>query len=120
MNTGLLFHGIVANGETVYIPVAVRNGAVGVFISWLDAVASATITLELTSSPSGRSNSGGAKDWKDSGVAITGPAASAAGCSVVNVENVRQRYARIKIVGAAASPFEIWDGTMDGGSGDEL
>lgn len=110
-----LFKGTVANSETKYIEVPIRNGTIGVHIGWLDATSSATITLELTSFPGKAAGSAGsAWEWKDSGVSITGPAASAAGSSVVNVENVRQKRARLKIVGAAACNFEIHDGTGAG------
>lgn len=98
----------VANAETKYIEVPVRNGTVGFHLAWLDAVSSATITLELTSyrgiSPT---TAGRAWEWKDSGLTITGPVAAAAGAAQVNVENVRQERARIKIVGAAASWFDL-------------
>ena len=107
-----LFRGSVANAETKYVEVPVRRGAVGAQIQWKDATSSATVTLELTSNPGIAAGvAGAAHEWRDSGLSITGPVGSAAGSTVLNVENVRQRRARIKIVGAAASNFEIWDGT---------
>lgn len=107
-----LFAGTVANGETRYIPVPIRNGTIGVHIGWLDATSSATITLELSSfKGAAPTQAGRAWEWKDSSVTITGPAASAAGSAVVNVDNVRQAQARLKIVGGAASAFLITDGT---------
>lgn len=109
---GLLFRGTVANGETKYVEVPVRNGALGLHIGWKDATSSATITLELTSVNAAAIDAAGtAWVWEDSGLTITGPVAAAAGSTSLNVENVRQRYARLKIVGAALSAFEIWDGT---------
>lgn len=109
---GLLFRGIVANAETKYIRVPIRNGTLGAHIGWKNATASATITLELSSIPGlGIDDTGAAWMWKDSALTITGPAASAAGATSLHVENVRATDARLKIVGAAASPFEIWDGT---------
>lgn len=113
IHDGLLFRGAVASGVTFYIPVPIRNGALGAFVSWPDSVSSATITLEMTSSPAGRSPAaaGTGNQWKDSGVSITGPAASALGSLLVNVENVRQKYARLKVVTAAATTLEVFDGT---------
>jgi hypothetical protein len=108
-----LFKGSVGNGATQYVPVPIHDGCIGVQIAWLDATSSATITLELTSFDAYDAPydaAGAAYEWKDSGVSITGPAASAAGSSLVNCENVRQLRARLKIVGAAASLFEIRDG----------
>lgn len=98
----------VANGETKYIEVPVKNGAIGFQLAWFDATSSATVTLELTSYRHvAATAAGSAWEWKDSGLTITGPVAAAAGAAQVNVENVRQRRARIKIVGAAASSFEL-------------
>lgn len=106
-----IFGGAIPTSTTVYIPVQIKGGAIGVHIGWKDAVSSATITLEL-SSVDGVSftSAGSAWEWKDSGLTITGPAASAASSTLVNVENVRQYSARLKIVTAAVSTFEIWDG----------
>lgn len=107
-----LFNGKVANGETLYVEVPIRDGAIGAQIGWKDATSSATITLELSSFPGVSAvNAGAAWEWKDSGVSITGPAAAAAGSSLVDVENVRQRRARLKIVAAALCVLEIHDGT---------
>lgn len=98
----------VANAETKYLEVPVKNGAIGFHLAWLDAVSSATITLELTSYKQVAAVAAGAAwEWKDSGLTITGPVAAAAGSTQVNVENVRQSRARIKIVGAAASLFDL-------------
>jgi hypothetical protein len=105
-----LFKGTIATSSTVYIDVPIRGGAVGAQFSWPDATSSATLTLELSSNPGAGSTSGNADDWTDSGVAIAGPVASARGSSVVNVDNVRQRRARIKIVTAAATTLTVWDG----------
>jgi hypothetical protein len=108
----ILFQGTVASGETKYVPVPIRDGKLGAHIGWKDATSSATITLELGSFPGASvDNAGRAWEWKDSGVSITGPAASAASSTIVNVENVRQRMARLKLVGAALSTFDIRDGT---------
>jgi len=110
-NAHILFSGAIPTGTTVYVPIPVKAGCIGAFIGWPDAVSSATITLELTSNMTvSPVVAGTAAQWKDSGVSITGPAASAAGSSLVNVENVRQRRARIKIVTAAATTLDIRDG----------
>ncbi len=98
----------VANGETRYIEVPVKNGTIGFHLAWLDAVSSATITLELTGYRNISATAAGrAWEWKDSGLTFTGPVGAAAGSLEVNVENVRQERARIKIVGAAASWFDL-------------
>jgi hypothetical protein len=112
MSENILFSGRVANTETKYVEVPVRAGALGAHIAWLDAVSSATITLEFTAFLDVAVSTGGAAYvWKDSGVSITGPAASAAGSASVSIDNVRQPRARLKIVGAAACQFIILDGT---------
>ena len=107
----VLFHGKMANGETKYVEVPIRDAALGAHIGWLDAVSSATITLELSSFAAASTQAGTAWEWKDSAVSITGPAAVAANSFLLNVENVRQKRARLKIVAAAASEFDIRDGT---------
>ena len=107
-----LFKGTIANAATQYVPVPVHDGCLGAYIAWKDATSSATITLEMTSlNPEVASDtSTTAWHWKDSGLTITGPAASAAGATLLNVENVRQARARLKIVAAANCNFEIMDG----------
>ena len=110
-----LFQGRIASGATIYVPVPIRNGALGVHIGWPDAVSSATITLELSSRDGIAVTVAGTGDqWFDSLVVIVGPAASAAGSAPVNVENCRQRLARLKIVTAAVTTLDIRDGTGPG------
>lgn len=109
--SNILFNDRILNGETKYIEVPVRDGKLGATIAWKDATSSATVTLELTSNLEVSLNSTTAWHWKDSGLTVTGPAASAAGATVLNVENVRQKRARLKIVGAATSEFHVTDGT---------
>lgn len=106
------FGAVLASGQTKYVEVTVKRDAVGVQVAWLDATSAATITLELTSygQQEAPEDNTDAWKWKDSGVAITGPAASAAGSSVVNVENVRQKRARIKIVTTANSKIQVLRG----------
>lgn len=113
--TRYLFDGTVANAATQYVgvPVSIDDGSIGVQIAWLDATSSATITLELTSYDSDEapiSVAGSAWKWIASGVTVTGPAAAAAGATLLNVENVRQRRARLKIIAAANSRLQILEG----------
>lgn len=107
-----LFEGTVASAATKYVAVPVHKGALGCHIAWTDATSSATITLELSSFPDelAPTETAGTYQWEDSGETITGPAATAAGSTVVNLENVRQSRARLKIVAAADSEFIIFDG----------
>jgi hypothetical protein len=108
-----LFKGTLTHPVTQYVAVPVHQGCIGVHIGWKDATSSATITLELSSYDAIEAPydvAGSAWEWRDSGLTITGPAASAAGATVVNVDNVRQRRARLKIVTAATSVLEIHDG----------
>jgi hypothetical protein len=112
-----LFKGTLTHPATQYVGVPIHDGIIGVHIAWPDATSSATITLELTSYDSidaPVTTAGTADLWNDvsATVAITGPAASARGSAQVNVENVRQRRARLKIVTAATSTFTILDGAQ--------
>ncbi len=108
---GILFSGRIASGVTVYVPVPIRDGTIGATIGWPDAVSSAAITLELASGPYSATTAGTAAQWHDSALTFTGPAASAAGSIGIDVENCRQRLARIKVVTAAVTTLDIWDGT---------
>lgn len=111
--TTFLFKGTVANGATQYVglPIYIEDGSVGAHIAWLDATSSATITLETTSYAAQDApveSAGSAWEWySESGVTITGPAASAAGSFELHAENIRSKRARLKIVAAAACSFEI-------------
>lgn len=102
----------ITNGVTVYVGIPVIKGMVGCYIAWIDATSSATITLEFTSFPpeEAPTTTAGTYQWKDSGLSFTGPAASAAGSLAINVENVRQSRARLKIVGAANTSLIIYNG----------
>lgn len=107
----LLFRGNVANGETKYVRIPIHDGKIGSYIGWKTSGSSAAVTLEMTSVPiEGVDEAGAAWQWKDSGLSFTGPAGAAIGALLINIDNVRQTDARLKIVGAAASVFEIWDG----------
>lgn len=112
-----LFRGKIASGVTLYVEVPVRNGVdggrfLGCQVAWLDATSSATITLELTSYRHAGAQDTSATMWIDSGLTFTGPAATAAGGLLINVENVRQLRARLKIVTAAITTLDIRDGTV--------
>lgn len=104
-----IFQGRLASGVTEYFEVPIRDGTIGLHVGWFDATSSATITIELTSVPGVAVNSTTAWHWKDSGVSITGPAGSAIGAASINIENVRQIRARIKIVTAAITQLGIWE-----------
>ena len=110
---GLLFKDRIATTTTVYVEVPVRAGTLGAFVSWPDTTSSATITVELTSNRSASADASADK-WKDSGSSFTGPGGTAVGSLLINMENVRQKRARIKIVTAAVTYLEVWDGTGDG------
>jgi hypothetical protein len=107
----LLFRGTVANSEVKYVRVPIHDGKIGVHVGWKTIASSATITLDLTSVPGvSVDEAGAAWQWKDSGLSFTGPSGASINALSINIENVRQSDARLKIVGAAASVFEIWDG----------
>jgi hypothetical protein len=105
-----LFSGTIPTSTTLYIPLPIVNGTIGAHIGWLDAVSSATITVETSSIPGvSVTTAGSAWQWKDSALTFTGPAASAIGALSINIENVRQKAARLKIVTAAVCQLEIYD-----------
>lgn len=106
---------ILATGSTKYVEVPVtRDGCIGAQIAWLDATSAATITLELTSYGRREApyDAAAAHRWKDSGVTITGPTGAAAGSALVNIDNVRQRRARFKIVTTANSKIQVLAGVV--------
>lgn len=104
--------GTLTHPTTEYVGIPVVKGMIGVYIAWIDATSSATITVELTSFPveEAATATAGTYQWKDSGVTFTGPAGSAAGSLLINIENVRQSRARIKIVTAADTKLVIYSG----------
>ena len=105
-----LFIGTLATSTTTYIGVPVGSASlVGIHIAWKDATSSATITLETSDFPAidAPVTTAGTYQWKDSGETITGPAASAAGATTVQLGNIGNSRARLKIVTAADSVFEI-------------
>lgn len=109
-----LLKGAQLTTTTQYVGVPIHNGCIGVHLGWLDATSAATITLELSSwnaddAPVATAGTT-ALQWRDSGETITGPAASAAGSSLINIMNVQQKRARLKLVTTANSLWEIYDG----------
>jgi hypothetical protein len=110
----LLFTGTIALGATQYVLVPIRNGALGAHIAWKDATSSTPIALELSScSLDSGTTVGAAWEWEEATeVTITGPNATAIGSTTVNVENVRQSSARLRIGPTiAATTLEVRDGT---------
>ena len=108
-----LFEGTVANTETKYVGVPIWKGRIGLHIAWLDATSAATITLEYSSFPATDApvdEAGSAWEWVDSGETITGPDGSAAGAVLVNLKDVHQLRARLKIVATADSDLIVRDG----------
>ncbi len=107
-----LFKGAQTSGTTQYVGVPIHSGCIGLYVAWTDATSSATVTLEFTSlgADDAPVATAGTYQWKDSGETITGPAASAAGSAMINLENVRQRRARLKLVAAANCSWNIVDG----------
>lgn len=108
-----LFRGTQATSTTVYYPVPVHEGVIGIQFAWTDATSNATVTLELTNFDAIEAPyaaAGAAYEWKDSGLTITGPAASAAGSTLILVENARVLRGRLKVVTTANSSFVILDG----------
>ncbi len=111
-----LFKGTVASGTTKFVGMPIRDGKLGGQISWLDATSAATITLEMTCFDENDApllETGAAHEWKGSGITITGPTAAGADSTLVNVENVRQYRARLKIVATANCSFEIYNGVRE-------
>ncbi len=102
----VLFQGTVPITTPVYVPVPIKNGTIGLQIGWSDATSAAVITLQLSSLGPASPTAAG---WKDSGLTIVGPVASAIGSTLVNIENVRQTQAQLKIVPSAISTFDIRD-----------
>jgi hypothetical protein len=97
----------------VPVPISAEDGALGLHIAWLDATSAATITLELSSFASLEApydQPGSPWHWIDSGEVIAGPTGAGGGGSLLNVENVRQKQARLRVVVTAATVLEVYDG----------
>lgn len=108
-----IFTGVIPTSTTRYFPVSIVDGTIGAHLAWKDATSSATITLELSGYEGlAVTVDGAAWEWTPSGITITGPAASAAGSVGINVENVRQKNARIKVVTAAVTTIDVLDNNL--------
>jgi hypothetical protein len=113
--THFLFNGAVLSGVTAYVPLPISGGTIGAQIAWLDATSAATLTVETTdygAQEAPLSEDGAAWEWKGSGLTITGPTGAAAGSTCLNIENVRQKRARLKIVASANCLFQVLDGEV--------
>lgn len=127
-----LFKGLQATGTTIVVPVRIVAGCIGLHVSWPDATTAASFVLELSSFPehlvplwaggAGTEQPGGGKAflsgasaqfWPNSGETIAPVVAGAAGAFIVNVSNVRQQRARLRITTTANSSWEIYEGTQD-------
>ena len=105
-----LFYGKLANGEVKYLAIPIHDHTIGLHIAWLDAVSSAAIVLEMAGNADvSASTAGTAAQWKDSGVTVTGPTATAIDSALLNIDNVRQAQARLKITAAAVCYLDITD-----------
>lgn len=104
---------VVPSGQTMYVELQCASATLtGFEVFWLDAVSSATLTLESTCRPSPHEetieDTGIAGDatsgWTDeaASVPLTGPAASAAGTTgVKHVGNMGAPRMRVKVAAAA-------------------
>lgn len=98
----------IAGGQTFYVGLPVVNGAIGAQVTWPDATSAATLTLQLSSNP-GTPGAGAAADFTDA-ASFVGPVGAAAGATLINVDNVRQKFARLKVVTSATTKLVVWDG----------
>lgn len=110
---GQRFKGQLVHPTTLYVPIPMSmGGRLFIDVQWKDAVSSAAVTLETTGSEAADAPvgaAGAAWQWKtEAGVAITGPAAAAAGSTKVHTAALACRRARLKIVTAANCDLEIY------------
>lgn len=131
-NVTTLFKGTQANATIICVPVPIIAGCIGIHVSWPDATTAATMVLELSSFSSDEAplQSGGAgtavvgegtavigaadaQKWPDSGETIAAVVAGAAGARLVNLSNVRQRRARLRITSTAICTWDIKQGIGD-------
>jgi len=111
-----LFKGVLTHPVTKYVGIPATAGHLGLTLGWLDATSSATVTLELTDTPfeeAAVEAAGSAWQWVDSGLVITGPAATAAGAELVAIVNMNHSRARLKIVTVATCDLEIYGQTQN-------
>lgn len=100
----------VANAATRYVDLPIPSSKLhSVQIAWLDAISSATITIESTNrTPNDASfDSTNAALWSADATSITGPNGTAIGSVMVNLADKGFRRARLKIIASAASKFVV-------------
>ena len=105
----------VAAAATTYVEISADGGGLhAVQIAWPDATSDAAITLETSNWPRGdvAATSTNAMHWYDESTApdgpvtIVGPAGSAAGNTMVHMDSVGCKRARLKIVATATT--KLW------------
>jgi len=115
-----LFKGSIANGATAFCPVPIVQGCIGLHGTWPDATSTFTVVLEVSSfNPeepgAGPEDAANARTWPAMpGVTIT-QTPGAAGSFLVNLSNIRQQRARLRMVGGGGvtSLAEIYHGIQD-------
>jgi hypothetical protein len=126
------FKGVQATTTIIAIPVPIVAGCIGLHVSWPDATTAGSFVLELSSFPeqiaplwaggAGTAVPGGgtafvagasAQFWPDSGETIAAVVAGAAGSFLINLSNVRQQRARLRITSTADCFWEIYNGLQD-------
>jgi hypothetical protein len=108
-----IFRGTQATTTTVYYPLPVYHGEIGFQFAWTDAISAGTVTLEYSNFDAIEAPydvAGAAYEWKDSAEVIAGPAATAAGSTIVTLTNKHVLRARIKFVTTANSSIVILNG----------
>lgn len=92
---------------TTYVGLPVSCGTIGGSVFWSSTSLIATFTVDVTTANQQEApvNDTSAR-WVGSGVSFPA-AASAAGGFAINLENVRQARARLKIVATAAGEIEV-------------
>lgn len=98
-------------GGTKYVEIPLGDESVsGLFISWPDGTSSATLTLESTlhNSTDAALTSADASLWApETGITITGPAATAKASEMVHLGNNGATRMRLKIVPAADTTLTV-------------
>ncbi len=100
----------VSAGAVHYFEIGGADDLVtSVFIRWFDATSNAAIVLQTTNLPVGESayNSTSTTEWATETTVITGPVATAAGCTMVHLSNNAARRNRLKVTVTATTELEI-------------
>lgn len=114
--TGSIYKGTLTHPATKYVEVPFAEATQGALhLRWFDGTSSATVTLETTNYDVLHADAGPTSTtagvWIDEGLTITGPSAAAAGGSMLNMNTLGARRARVKIVTAADTVIEVlWHG----------